>query len=128
LSQSPDLSDQTARRIEPSSPSTDGSFRNPSYPQRTHLGERKLLEEKLHAWEGTIAAMGKKLMALGSHPQRATYERLYHQMQGARDQMADAVRRMPTETGDLYDEDHHRLIIAEAALTSVLKRWDSMKA
>jgi hypothetical protein len=106
----------------------DGAFRNPSYPQRTHLGERKLLEGKLCAWEGTIAEMGKKLIALGSHPQRATYERLFHQMQGARDQLAAAVRRMPTETGDLYDEDHHRMIVAEAALSGIRKRWDSVKA
>ena len=34
--------------------------------------------------------------------------RLYHQMQGARDQVAEAVRRLPLEVGGLYHEDHER--------------------
>jgi hypothetical protein len=42
--------------------------------------------------------------------------------------MATVVRRMPTETGDLYEEDRHRLIVAEAALSGIRKRWDSVKA
>ena len=69
--------------------------------------------------------MVRKIATLGSHPNRGTYERLYHQMQGARDQMAECVRRMPLETGVLYDEDRERLTHAEAALTRTLQRWDA---
>jgi hypothetical protein len=99
--------------------------RNPSYPQREHFTERKPLEEKLREWDEKIAAIGRKLAAMGSHPNRDTYGRLYHQMQGARDQMAEAVRRLPLETGTLYEEDRERLAIAEAALSRVMQRWEA---
>jgi hypothetical protein len=99
--------------------------KNPSYPQRVHLTERKPLEEKLRGWDEKIAAIDHRLAAMGSHPKRDAYERLYHQMQGARDQMAEAVRRMPLETGILYDEDRERLASAEAALSRVLQRWEA---
>ena len=46
-------------------------------------------------------------------------------MLGARDQVADAVKRLPRETGDLYDEDHHRLEEAVAALDRLFQQWDS---
>ncbi len=99
--------------------------KNPSYPQRVHLAERKPLEEKFRAWDEKIAEVVRKLAAMGSHPKRDTYERLYHQMQGARDQMAEAVRRMPLETGTLYDEDRERLKSAEAALFRLIQRWEA---
>ena len=99
--------------------------KNPSYPQRVHLTERQPLEEKLREWDEKIAAIGHKLAAMGSHPNRDAYERLYHQMQGARDQMAEAVRRMPLETGILYDEDRERLESAEAALSRLIQRWEA---
>jgi hypothetical protein len=102
------------------------SDKNPSYPQREHFAERKPLEEKLRAWDEKIAAIGRKLAAMGSHPKRDMYERLYHQMQGAHDQMAEAVRRMPLETGTLYDEDRERLANAEAALSRVFQRWEAI--
>jgi hypothetical protein len=100
--------------------------KNPSYPQRVHLAERQPLEEKLREWDEKIAALGHKLGAMGSHPKRDAYERLYHQMQGSRDQMAEAVRRMPLETGILYDEDRERLGSAEAALSRLLQRWEAI--
>jgi hypothetical protein len=99
--------------------------KNPSYPQRVHLTERQPLEDTLREWDEKIATIGRKLAALGSHPSRDTHERLYHQMQGARDQLAEAVRRMPLETGTLYNEDRERLESAAAALSRLLQRWEA---
>jgi hypothetical protein len=42
---------------------------------------------------------------------------------GARDQVAESVRRIPLETGDLYHEDKERFEQALAAFDRVLKRW-----
>jgi len=56
----------------------------------------------------------------------APFERMLHQMQGAQDQIADAVRRLPMETNDLYEEDRHRLDEAVAALNRLFERWDSL--
>jgi len=103
-------------------------FRNPSYPQRTHYAERPQLEETLRTWEQKISTVTGKLTALGNHPGRVTYERLFHQMQGARDQMAEAVRRMPLETGALYEEDRERFEVAVAALGRLFESWDGVKA
>ena len=100
---------------------------NPSYPQRTHFGERPQLEETLRSWEQKLSSVAGKLTALANHPGRATYERLFHQMQGARDQMAEAVRRMPVETGALYDEDRERFEAAAAALGRLCQSWDGVK-
>ena len=72
--------------------------------------------------------MAGKLTALANHPGRASYERLFHQMLGARDQMAEAVRRMPLETGDLYEEDRERFEAAAAALGRLFQSWDGVKA
>jgi len=109
-------------------PAASNPFENPSYPQRTHFAERAQLEETLRSCEQKISTVTGKLTALGNHPGRAAYERLFHQMQGARDQMADAVRRMPLETGDLYDEDHERFEAAVAALERLFQSWDGVKA
>ena len=129
MSSSSALAPQESAETAQSSQPGDDSIKNPSYPQRVHLGERKALEEKLRSWEERIAAMANELTAMGGdHPHRAASERLFHQMQGARDQMAEAVRRMPLETGILYDEDRERLANAEAALNRVLQRWDAVKA
>src|SRR5262249_28495194 len=73
----PPESNQTAQ----SAHAAADSARNPSYPQRVHFGERKGLQDKLASWDEKIAAMGKKLGSLGTHPHRSSYERLYHQMQ-----------------------------------------------
>lgn len=109
-------------------PAASHPVRNPSYPQRTHFGERPQLEETLRSWEQKISNVAGKLTVLASHPGRATYERLFHQMQGARDQMAEAVRRMPLETGALYEEDRERFEAADDALGRLLQKWDGVKA
>ncbi len=67
--------------------------------------------------------MLQKLTALGNHPERPTFERLYHQLLGARDQVAESARRLPLETGDLYGEDKERFEQALAAFDRILKRW-----
>ena len=104
----------------------DCPAKNPSYPPRTHFGEKQALEEKLRSWDEKIAALAVKLSVLGAGPGRASRERLLHQMMGARDQMAEAVRRMPLETGALYEEDAERLRNAEAALVRLVQRWDAV--
>jgi hypothetical protein len=103
-------------------------MKNPTYPTRNHFGEKLALEEKLRSWQQKIEAMAQKLAAIGTHANRSAYERLYHQMMGARDQMTEAVGRMPKETGDLYDEDHERLVNAEAALVRLMQRWEALKS
>jgi hypothetical protein len=100
-------------------------FKNPSYPQREHLHEKAKLEESLRSTDELLHALQKKLSALGNHSERARFERLYFQMLGARDQMAEAVRRLPMETGDLYDEDRERYEQAMAAFDRAYRQWDS---
>jgi hypothetical protein len=100
-------------------------LKNPSYPQRVHLHEKPHWEGILLYCEEQLNKARKKLNVLGASPHRATFERLYFQMEGARDQVADAARRMPTETGDLYDEDHDRVEEAVAALDRVCRRWET---
>jgi hypothetical protein len=126
MSSSSALSPQESSETAQSAHAAINPAKNPTYPQRTHFGERKELQDKLASLEEKVAAMGKRLASLGTHPQRSSYERLYHQMQGARDQMAECVRRMPLETGTLYDEDRERLASAEAALVRTLERWDAV--
>jgi hypothetical protein len=100
-------------------------FKNPSYPQREHLHEKPKLEESLRSNEERLQALQKKLSALGNRSERARFERLYFQMLGARDQMAEAVRRLPIETGELYDEDRERYEQAVAAFDRAYRQWDS---
>ena len=102
--------------------------RNPSYPQRVHVHERAHWMGVLQRCEERIAAARQKLNVAGNSPNRPAFERLYAQMLGARDQVADAARRLPMETGDLYAEDKHRLEEAVAALDRVFQRWDAQKA
>jgi hypothetical protein len=79
----------------------------------------------LRACEERIAPYHQKVSALGPNaPDRPRFERLYAQMLGARDQVADAARRLPGEVGDLYEEDKHRLEVAVAALERVIAKWD----
>jgi hypothetical protein len=102
-------------------------YKNPSYPQRVHVHERAHWQGVLASCEEKVAAAGRKLAALGNGPGRPAFARLYAQMLGARDQVADAARRLPGETGDLYEEDKHRLEEAVAALDRVAKQWDDQK-
>lgn len=103
-------------------------YRNPSYPRRVHIQERAHWQGILKSCEERIATARKTLDGLGHSPQRAALERLHVQMLGARDQVADAARRLPGETGDLYKEDRHRLEEAVAALDRVFKQWDTRLA
>ncbi len=111
-----------------SAPIPVSPWKNPSYPARTHWAERPALEEKLHAWDRKIATVAQKLTVIGAAPSRASHEKIYHQLTGARDQLADAVSRMPRETGVLHHEDHERLVNAESALERLFRRWDALKS
>ena len=75
--------------------------------------------------ETRLAVPRQKLGVLGQDARRPAFERIYAQMLGARDQIADAVKRLPQETGDLYEEDHHRVDEAFAALDRLFQKWDS---
>lgn len=107
-----------ARAVDP--------VRNPSYPERTHYHERPALEETLRNCEQRLKSLGQKLAATANHPQKASFALLYQQMQGALDQVAEAVRRMPLETGSLYHEDQERLTQALAAFDRIERKWQAL--
>jgi hypothetical protein len=100
--------------------------KNPSYPQRVHIHERARWQGVLLQCDERIAAARAKLNDMPPGPNRAAFERLFAQMLGACDQVAEAARRLPTETGELYEEDRHRLHEAVAALERVSQRWESL--
>ena len=106
-------------------PSADPK-KNPAYPQRVHLHEKPKWLADLQEVENKIGYARQMLNSLKADPKRPAFERIYAQMQGARDQVADAVRRLPQETGDLYEEDHHRVADAHAALKRLFDRWESL--
>ncbi len=97
--------------------------KNPSYPGRQHLHEKPHWQGILQSAEAQIAPFSQRLSVLGNDPNRTVYERLHAQMLGARDQIADAIRRLPGETGDLYEEDKHRVAEAITALDRLAQRW-----
>jgi hypothetical protein len=99
-------------------------FKSPTYPLRVHFGERAPLEERLRGCEERIQSVRQKLDVPGNLPDRAGLERLYFQMLGARDQIAEAARRLPLETGALYDEDKERYEEAVAAFERAVRRWE----
>lgn len=113
---------------EVSVPSRLDPKKNPAYPQRVHLQERAHWLGILKAWEDRIAGVRQKIQVLGVHAERSKFDRIYAQMLGARDQIADAARRLPQETGELYEEDKHRLEEAVASLERLFSRWDSQPA
>lgn len=98
---------------------------SPSYPRRVHVGERAHWQEVLRACEAKVARPRLELAMMPEGPRRDAAARLVAQMLGARDQVADAARRLPMEVGDLYEEDHHRLEEAVAALDRVLAQWEA---
>ncbi len=104
-----------------------GPFKNPSYPPRVHFDERAKFQESLRSCEDRLKGIRQRLDLLGNHPQKAAHERVYFQMLGAHDQVADTIRRLPVETGALYDEDKERYEIAMAAFERVYKSWDSVR-
>jgi hypothetical protein len=97
---------------------------SPTYPQRVHLRERAQWQALLKTWDDRIAAAGQKLAALPAGPDRSALEFLHIQMTGARDQIAESVRRLPMEVDSLYEEDHLRLEEAVAALERLFRKWD----
>lgn len=99
-------------------------FKSPTYPPRVHFAERAELEKQLRSIDERLQAAKRKLDVMGNHADRPALERLYFQMLGARDQVAEGVRRLPLETGALYDEDHERYAEAVAAFDRVYRRWE----
>ncbi len=102
-------------------------FKNPTYPQRTHVKERAHWQGVLAACEAKVAEAGRVLVASPNHPRRADLERLYAQMLGARDQVADKAKRLPLEAGGLYHEDKEKLEEGVAAMARVEARWNEIK-
>jgi len=123
VSTSTAIAEAAERDLESARPKVP--FKSPTYPLRTHFGERAQLEERLRSCEERLLAVRQKLDSLGSQSDRAGLERLYFQMLGARDQIAEAVRRLPLETGALYDEDRERYEEAVAAFERTFRRWES---
>jgi hypothetical protein len=100
------------------------AFHNPTYPVRDHFQESAALEAALRSCDERVRSAQQKLSALGNHPNQAQFVRLYHQMLGARDQISEARRRLPLETGDLYHEDQERYKQAIAALDRLWRSWE----
>jgi hypothetical protein len=106
-------------------PAPANPYRSPSYPARIHLSERASLANVLQSCDDRLEGFRRKLDVLAKSPDRATYERMYLQLQGARDQVADAVRRMPLEAGGLYHEDRERFQAATEAFDRIAERWSA---
>jgi hypothetical protein len=104
-----------------------GPFHNPSYPVRDHFSERAKLENALGIAAERVDAARRKLLA-GGGTAAAQAVRLYHQLLGVQDQLAECARRMPLETGALYDEDQERFTQATAALERTWQRWEQLRA
>ena len=100
--------------------------RNPSYPKRIHSAEGPKWRGLLEEWKKIVARTATRVGTLGNHPKRDEFLYVYAQMQGAIDQIADAVRRLPGEVGELYAEDKHRVDQAVAALERLLKTWETL--
>jgi hypothetical protein len=103
-----------------------GPYRNPSYPLRDHFSERAKLEEALSLATARVDAARRMLLAGGGAARSAQAVRLYHQLLGVHDQLAECARRMPLETGALYDEDLERFTQATAALNRTWQRWEQL--
>ncbi len=85
--------------------------RSPSYPQRVHIRERAQWRAVLESWDAKIARVQASTALSGE-----SSALLFARMAGARDQIADAVNRLPMEVGEMYEEDKHRLEEGVAAL------------
>jgi hypothetical protein len=93
--------------------------RNPSYPQRVHVRERPQWQALLKSWQDRVAAARAQRAAKGDRA-----DLLLARMEGALDQIAEAVRRLPMEVGPMYEEDRHRVDEAVAALERLFKQWE----
>ena len=89
--------------------------RSPTYPQRVHIRERAHWQAVLDSWDQKIAAARQSSKLSGDAASIA-----FARMAGARDQIADAARRLPMEVGEMYEEDKHRLEEAVAALERLM--------
>jgi hypothetical protein len=105
-------------------PKAGEPYRNPTYPERDHFAERARLDEVLRASQGRVDEARRILDAHGDSPGTAEAVRLYHQLLGVRDQIAECARRIPLEAGALYKEDRERFEQATAALERVWQRWE----
>jgi hypothetical protein len=106
--------------------STDRAH-NPSYPRRTHYSERTQLEEVLRSCEERLSSARQKLIAVRGQADGDTRARTFHQLAGARDQIAETVRRLPLEAGELYHEDKERYEQAVAAFDRIWRKWESTR-
>src|SRR4029077_18890862 len=89
LSRSAEAGTEPATDSRPADP-----YHNPSYPQRIHFHEVARLDAVLHSCEERVSEAFQKLGAVANDAQKPRFVRIYHQLQGARDQIAEAVRRM----------------------------------
>ncbi|APW60402.1 hypothetical protein [Paludisphaera borealis] len=126
MSSSPAINPSRPDGSELAQPTSARWFKNPSYPERTHQADRAGLATTLKSCDEKITAVRKKLGLLANHPRRAEYEKIFHQLQGGRDQIADAASRMPREAGELYHEDAERLEFAKQAFARFMARWDAV--
>jgi hypothetical protein len=120
----------TPTPVESAKISQDGApqvdpFHNPTYPARTHFHDREKLQSVLRDAEERLSTTRQKLGTMDSHPRRAEFVRLYHQLMGARDQIADCARRIPLEAADLYNEDQERYHNAVAAFERIWNKWEA---
>lgn len=93
---------------------------SPSYPQRVHIREKAEWAALLKTWEDRVASARRQLPSI---PDQAAASVLLAQMTGSVDQIREAAKRMPGETGDLYDGDRFRLELAVSALERLFARW-----
>jgi hypothetical protein len=84
--------------------------------------ERAHWQGVLDQWRQRVEQAAQKLREQPS----AARERLLIQMQGSVDQIEATAQRLPTEVGSLYEEDHHRLEQAAAALERLFARWNAV--
>jgi hypothetical protein len=99
-------------------------YHNPSYPKRTHFHEREGLETELGEVQMRLDVVREKLDTFRTHPHYESFLRLYHQLAGARDQIAECAQRLPLEAGELYDLDKERYHQALAAMERLWQRWE----
>lgn len=91
-------------------------LKSPSYPQRVHIGEKAHWQSILAHWDMKISLVQKRGIP------GADAARTFGQMAGARDQIAEAVKRLPMEVGEMYEEDKHRLEEGVAALERLMAK------
>ena len=73
-------------------PTTREPYRNPSYPKRDHFSERSILEEALRTVEQRIESARHQIDSDRDLSANAEAVRLYHQLLGIRDQIAECTR------------------------------------